>query len=229
LTSYDGDWKGTTAQGKTIVLRVTSGRVTVVRFGYSGSGSTCSVEGTTNATASSLIATDAFSISSNASTFSYAVSGAFVTTSSVAGTLTFNSQSPAGTLSCSVTGSTTWAADKLPAAPSYDGAWAGQTSAGKAISFTVTDNQIVSISSGYAITGGSGCFVDTTFSEPLSSPIVAGEADFSKPTPPLSFSGMVTFTSATDATGNLRISYFDTSTTPFCMGSLTPTFSATRQ
>lgn len=229
-TTYDGDWSGNTAQGKTILFRVATGRVTYARFGYNGSAGGCTVDGTTSTTASTVIGGATFTQSSTGSTFDYTLSGTFSSSSGASGTLSFISRSAPGTPACTVSGNTTWTVSKLPPGPSYDGSWSGQTSGGKAISFVVANNEISSVSFGYAVTGGSGCSVDSTFSGSLSSaPIIAGQADFFGNASPVNYSGSLSLGSASEASGTLRVSYLNTAVSPPCAGSTNPTFTASKQ
>ena len=108
----------------------------------------------------------------------------------------------------------------------FDGEWGGETSQGKEVSFTVTNNGIPTITLGFRVPscGASGTLT-TTFSSSLA--ISNGSFSFSATGYPISYSFSGTFSSDTTASGNVSFTYF--SAYPYCSGSASATWSATKQ
>jgi hypothetical protein len=221
---YSGDWRGVTSQSKPIVFRVDGNVVTYLRFEYEMAGSGCKITGKQMRAVKAPIANAAFTVSESSSGSSSVVAGTFASDSAATGT--FSGSNSTG---CSAIADATWQADKLPPAPSYDGTWTGQTSQAKSFSMTVSNNQIASLDLEYTL--DEPCVTITSFhgAPAGSTPIVAGEADFSHGRSPLMLSGVVTFSEAGPATGSLDISYYDSATQPACSDSAAPTFTLNRQ
>ena len=137
--TYDGDWKGATSQDQPIAFRISGDRVVLLRFGYTGAGAGCSVEGSTSSRITEPVSDASFTVSSSG-TSSWEVTGTFDTTEAASGALTFSSST-----TCSFTAIADGEANLLPPAPSYDGNWSGETSQGQPISLVVVDDEVTSI------------------------------------------------------------------------------------
>ncbi len=120
--TYDGEWSGTTGQGKSISFTVVANKLTKLVFGGAVSGSGCSSNFTltTTYTTPRSFTTPSFLLtggSSSPGSISWSLSGMFVSTSAVSGNLSFTSHSIPGVGGCSGSASTTWSATRAGGPP----------------------------------------------------------------------------------------------------------------
>jgi hypothetical protein len=103
--NYDGNWTGSTSQGRAISFSVSGGQVTNLSITYNLSGSCSQTGATTNFLSSYTITGNSFSV-----TGSTGVSGTFSSSTSASGSFSVTmSGTPAG---CTSTSSGTWTASK---------------------------------------------------------------------------------------------------------------------
>lgn len=124
--SYDGEWSGSTAQGKAISFEIVAGKLPTISFGFSAQGAGCSTSGSieTTFTPSRTISYPSFSFSGGSTSpgsVSWNIAGTFASSTAASGTLSFTTYAIPGVGGCSASASTTWSASRaggpLPEGP----------------------------------------------------------------------------------------------------------------
>jgi hypothetical protein len=113
-------------------------------------------------------------------------------------------------------------------AQTYNGSWSGTTGQGKAISFSISGNSMMSLSFGASVTAV-GCSTNTTTT--LSSAITVTFPSFSTSGgqfTPVSYTLTGTFSSPTSVSGTLVVNTHGIPGVPSCIGSASTTWTATR-
>jgi hypothetical protein len=113
---YDGNWTGTTSQGKALSFTIANGRLTVLSVGGTVTGAGCSasfdqkVETNLPLTGSSI----ALNITAGPGGVSIEATGAFTSATSASGTAKLTLNAIPGVPSCSGSVTVTWTATKSP-------------------------------------------------------------------------------------------------------------------
>jgi hypothetical protein len=234
---YDGHWRGVTAREKFVALYIDRGRVVYARFGYwgrgqEGPGSSCEAEGFTESRDYMPITGGKFSGASSLPPESFTIAGTFSSESEVSGTLHYEQVWPnAPQPACVISYDTTWTATKQPPV-NWTGTWSGKTSEDKPISLTVSGLQVRMVSFDFLpFTQACAASSPLSFSGAPKNwyAIVAGDTAFIGDVTPVYWGVSTTFTSATQATGTLRVGYHDPTVTPICGASKELSFSLTHQ
>ena len=129
--SYDGEWSGTTGQGKAISFTITNKAIPTIKFGGQttsvGCNSTFTL--TTNFNPGRSVSTPSFVINGGVNApglTTWSLSGTFSSPTNVSGNLNFNTNAIPGVPgSCSGSGSTTWSATRSNVGPPPVGTLAG--------------------------------------------------------------------------------------------------------
>jgi len=114
--SYDGEWSGTTGQGKEISFTITNKAIPTIKFGGRTTSVGCNTTFTltTNFTPARSLSTPSFVLNGGVNApgqTTWSLSGTFSSPTSVSGNLNFNTSSIPGVPgTCSGSGSTTWSA-----------------------------------------------------------------------------------------------------------------------
>lgn len=116
--------------------------------------------------------------------------------------------------------------------PTYNGTWIGTTSQGKPISFTITNNALISIALGSNVIGNF-CTVDGETGTSLGTPqsIIGNAFSFTSPgsgPSALSYTVSTTFSSATSASGNVQFTLNQSFPNPTCNGNASGTWNAVK-